>query len=416
MRITHFGHRAALLIMLMLTLTMLSVNLRADQGNCGGQVITLPFTDVMGSGFFCQIAAAYFSGLTNGTTRTTYSPGNNVSREQMAAFVTRTLDQSAKRGNPRAALGEWWTSSAILNAPTFTGYHNPQYLASDGLTVWVSNTQSDTVSRVDIRTSAVICTLTGIPSPQQIVIVGGWVFVASFQSPGSLYYTDMRQVSDGVIPALPADTGPNPVGVTFDGQALWTANSGGGPGSGSITRITPIGLGTSTFTTGFSQPAGILFDGANLWVTDKGDTSLKRVDKNTGTVLQTTALSGAVSIPIFDGTNLWIPCGGIGQLGIPDKVFVVRGVGDLTGTVLAELTGNGLNGAFQAAFDGERVCVTNASGQSVSLWRATDLSPITSVNVAEGSGRNPRGVCSDGTHFFVGVRSASGGSGLVARL
>jgi hypothetical protein len=113
MRINQIRHRIALLITLVLTVAIFSVNLRADQGNCGGQVISVPFTDVIGSGFFCQIAAAYFSGLTNGTTTTTYSPGNSVTREQMAAFVTRTLDQSLKRGNPRAALGEWWTNSSV---------------------------------------------------------------------------------------------------------------------------------------------------------------------------------------------------------------------------------------------------------------------------------------------------------------
>ncbi len=46
----------------------------ADTGTCGGAMVTLPFTDVAGNIFFCQIAEAYFSGLTNGTTPTTYSP------------------------------------------------------------------------------------------------------------------------------------------------------------------------------------------------------------------------------------------------------------------------------------------------------------------------------------------------------
>jgi len=62
----------------------------------------LPFTDVMGSPFFCQIAEAFFSGLTNGTSATTFSPSQNVTREQMAAFTTRTMDQSLKRGSRRA--------------------------------------------------------------------------------------------------------------------------------------------------------------------------------------------------------------------------------------------------------------------------------------------------------------------------
>src|SRR4026209_1440598 len=159
MKIKHLSLRIALLIMLMLTLTIFSTQLRADTGTCGGEGVTLPFTDTMGNFFFCQIAAAYFSGLTNGTTATTYSPGASVPREQMAAFVTRTLAPSLKRGHTRAALGQRWTNKTILRKETFTGYHNPLFLASDGLTLWVSNNQGNTVSRVDIKTGELICTL-----------------------------------------------------------------------------------------------------------------------------------------------------------------------------------------------------------------------------------------------------------------
>jgi hypothetical protein len=98
-----------MLISLMVTLTVLSSKMKADTGSCGGVSITLPFTDVMASFFFCQIAAAYFSGLTIGTSATTYSPSENVNREQMAAFITRTLDQSLKRGSERAVTNEWFT-------------------------------------------------------------------------------------------------------------------------------------------------------------------------------------------------------------------------------------------------------------------------------------------------------------------
>jgi len=177
---------------------------------------------------------------------------------------------------------------------------------------------------VDIKTGTVICTLEGITSPEQIVIVSGYVFVASLQSPGSIYYASIAETTDGMMSQLTAGLGPNPVGITFDGQNLWTANNGTGPGTGSISRLPQVQGGVvTTFTAGFSQPRGILFDGANLWVTDAGDTSLKRVDTTTGAVLQTIALSGTVGHPVFDGANLWIPCGA--------KVFVVRGVGGWRG-------------------------------------------------------------------------------------
>jgi hypothetical protein len=79
--------RLVLLASLVMGLTLISTRLHADTGTCGGQSITLPFTDVTSSPFFCQIAEAFFSGLTNGTSPTTYSPSSPVPREQMAAFI-----------------------------------------------------------------------------------------------------------------------------------------------------------------------------------------------------------------------------------------------------------------------------------------------------------------------------------------
>jgi hypothetical protein len=92
------------MIALISIVTAGSVCLRADTGTCGSQMIMLPLTDVLSNNiFFCSRAEAYFSALANGTTATTYSPGNDVSREQMAAFITGTLDRSLKRGSRRAS-------------------------------------------------------------------------------------------------------------------------------------------------------------------------------------------------------------------------------------------------------------------------------------------------------------------------
>ena len=96
--------RSVVLFLLMASLTAFSIKTKADAGSCGGATINVPFTDVAASGFFCQIAAAYFSGLTNGTSATIYNPSQAVTREQMAAFITRTMDQSLKRGSDRAGV------------------------------------------------------------------------------------------------------------------------------------------------------------------------------------------------------------------------------------------------------------------------------------------------------------------------
>jgi hypothetical protein len=111
MKVTrHLTCRFTLVITLMLIITIASGRLRADTGTCGSATITLPFTDVPSSNvFFCSIAEAYFSALTNGTTPTTYNPSDPVLRDQMAAFITCTMDQSLKRGSRRAALDQYWT-------------------------------------------------------------------------------------------------------------------------------------------------------------------------------------------------------------------------------------------------------------------------------------------------------------------
>jgi hypothetical protein len=74
-----------------------------------------------------------------------------------------------------------------------------------------------------------------------------------------------------------------------------------------------------------------------------------------------------------------------------------------TGSVIATLSGNGLNNPLQAAFDGQRILVTNFGGSSVSLWRAADLSPIGTFSVGDTTG----GACSDGTYFWIVLQGSS---------
>jgi len=69
------------------------------------------------------------------------------------------------------------------------------------------------------------------------------------------------------------------------------------------------------------------------------------------------------------------------------------------------LSGNGLNGPNQAAFDDQRILVTNNSGNSVSLWKAAHLTPIGAFST--GSGTNPTGACSDGTYFWITLQNTS---------
>jgi len=146
-----FIHRGRHLTLLLAALLLLPIdNAHADTGMCNGTSIDLPFTDVQGNPFFCNIAAAFFSGLTNGTTATTYTPATDVTREQMAAFISRTQEQALRRSSRRAALKQWWTPSDIPStALTGVGSQsNPRGAECDGADVWVAREASDGVARI----------------------------------------------------------------------------------------------------------------------------------------------------------------------------------------------------------------------------------------------------------------------------
>lgn len=356
---------------------------RADTGICGGVNTTLPFTDVTGKAFFCQIAAAYFSGLINGTTPTTYSPDDIVTREQMAAFTTRTLDQSLKRGSRRAALKQWATPKSIPLTATTTVGLGALHVAADGTDIWVANLNSDSVSRVRASDGKLLENWTGVDA-LDVLVARGRVYVLGNGNPGHLYQFDPRQPAGAVT--LLATVGPYPMRMATDGEFIWVVNGGLGAIDGSVSRVHPDTGAVQTFTDGLADPSSLLYDGAHIWVTSYNN-GLHRL-KRDGSIGLTVPGPGFAH-PVFDGTNIWVP--GLSA----DSVTVVRAA---TGAIVATLSGNGLRFPTNTAFDGQRILVTNQSGESVSLWRATDLTPLGSFSTGDNV---PKGACSDGINFWI---------------
>lgn len=388
---------AALMISVMLALSIAASRMNADTGTCGGQMITLPFTDVPSSNvFFCSIAEAFFSSLTNGTTTTTYGPASNVPREQMAAFVSRTLDQSLKRGSMKAVTEKWWTPQGVSITTTVIG-SGPRQVKFDGTDVWVANETSGTVTRVRPSDGKVLDTWTGATNAFGILSALGRIFITGATNPGSLYILNPGD-PPGTVGTLSSTLGTNAAGIAFDGLRIWTANT---IGSVSIVAFGPDSV--TTVSTGFTQPLGILYDGANMWVTDTVGNLLKL--NPDGSIAQTITVGAAPAFPVFDGTNIWVPNFS------SNSVSVVR-VKDAGGNplatcfVLATLTGNGLNAPVTATFDGERILVAD-NGGGVSLWKAADLSPLGAFPTEAGIG--PYGACSDGLNFFITNRSFTPG-------
>ena len=386
-----FSYRAMMLLALMSLITVASTRLQADTGSCGGVNVTLPFTDLAGNGFFCQIAAAYFSGLTNGTSPTTFSPRDFVTREQMAAFISRTLDQSLKRGSQRAVTKNNGTPQTVTSLALTPVGSDPQLVEFDGTDLWVANLSSHSVMRIRPGDGKLLGTWTGATFGIGIVAAMGKIFITGGTNPGSLYLIDPTQLP-GAVTTVTGSLGISPLGIAFDGSRVWTANAGG---SVSIVALNPTSV--TTVSTGFSNLQGILYDGSNIWVTDVGAGTLLKLNSD-GSIAQTINVGNNPKFPVFDGTNIWVPNR------LSNSLTVVR-VRDAVGNplanafVLATLTDNGLNTPVVGAFDGERILVTNGPGNIVSLWKAADLSPLGSFST--GISSVPTGACSDGLNFWI---------------
>lgn len=397
MKLNHsISLKAALLGALIITLSLVSSSMRADtpipsdSGICNGSNVTIPFTDVGSSIFFCDIAEAYFSGLTFGTKPVQYSPGAPTPRDQMSAFVSRTLDQAVKRSVRRTAMRQTWTTQVAGNLGltdlTNVGV-SPHFVAPDGADLWVASEFFGTVARVRASDGKLLETWTGADKAYDVLPAMGKVFVIGHTDPGTLYRIDPTQPA-GAVSTVATTLSDGPFAMAYDGERIWVACFSGV----SIITLSPFTI--TNVTAGFTTPDGVIFDGTSIWVTDFGDNKLKKLNSD-GSIALAVNVGASPSYPAFDGINIWVP----NFDSSPASVTVVRATGGLSGTVIATLTGNGLGTPFQAAFDGERVLVTNLNSHSVSLWKASNLTAIGSFPT--GASTFPQGVCSDGVNFWI---------------
>jgi hypothetical protein len=361
---------------------------------CGGVDYPFPYTDVSGVGAaFCPpIMEAYVTGVSKGTTPTTFSPNETVTRVQMASFLQRSFDQGLARTSRRAALNQWWTPENTGGMQTISLGGDPTICAADGENIWIT-TESD-VMQVQASTGKIVGTWTGATTGYGVVMATGKVFIAGQVTPGTLYSIDPTQPPPGAVTVASTGIGDAPTGIAFDGSHLWTANE-----TGSVTRIDPQSPTIhTTYSTGFELPYGILYDGANIWVTDLVAGTLLKLDKN-GNILQTVTVGQEPNFPASDGENIWVP-----NVGSNSVTVVQASTGNVVATISQDDT-NLLNSPSAVTFDGERMLVTNANGAgSVTVFKAADLSFI--ANVTIGSGAIPFGACSDGINFWVPLVAA----------
>jgi hypothetical protein len=358
------------------------------QKMCGGQTYPFPYTDVSGVGAaFCPgIMEAYVTGVSKGTTPTTFSPNDNVTRLQMTTFLQRSLDQGSTRASRRTVLKQLWQTNYYPQINTSPG-GSPVFCAADGETIWVAS--EGEVDQFQASSGKFLGTWTGTTKSWPIAVIPGLIITADNGTPNGVYYIDPTH-SFGPLSASFTLPGGGASSIAYDGVYIWIASF-----SGSVSLFPPLGVVPKTYTAGFSQPVGLVYDGTQMWVTDYGAGTLLPVARD-GTIGTPVTVGAGPEQPAFDGENIWVP----NYLG--NSITVVQASsGKVVATILSDGINN-LSGPEQASFDGERVLVTNHVGSSITLFKAADLSVIGNAIFFDA----PYGVCSDRSHFWITFTNA----------
>jgi len=186
---------------------------RVVQDQCG------PFTDVT-PGFCPYVLELYYLGITAGTSATTFSPDDPLTRGQGAVFIAKGLNQALVRSSRRAALGQWWTTTPSWGSAVTTVGVTPLFIVCDGQDVWTANFTDSSVSRVRAGDGKLLETWTGAEGAFGVLAAMGRVFVTGTTQEkslaGRLYVLDPSQpaVNLAVVAGMPPWPPPIWTGVS----------------------------------------------------------------------------------------------------------------------------------------------------------------------------------------------------------
>jgi S-layer family protein len=396
--------RRLLIPLLFLSAVLAGAATRIVQDQCG------PFTDV--SPAICPyVLEMYYLGITAGTSPTTYSPDNPVTRGQAAVFVSKGVNQAIARSSRRAALQQWRTGDPFLltnsmmnTSPLPTPLDDFEAMTCDGTDLWMA--VSGSVDRVRASDGRPVETWTVAGTSTSVLWAVGKIFVGTIAPagpglPGSLFLLDPSQPAGAGTKVADLTNYPN--ALAFDGYAIWAS------ADQSVSIISPGSAPpwpVTTVTAGFQRLTGLVNDGTNIWAVDDGACALLRLDVNAA-ITQTVSLGPAhcgLGPAIFDGANIVVSQLGVGVVAVHAD----------DGAVVASQPVTSLDPG-RLAFDGERILVVGrGSNQSyfpaLAILRASDLTILSQWIYDPFNGPLLRGAASDGVSLFTTLYTAGAGS------
>ena len=326
-----------------------ATQIKAGQGTDNFVYTTTPyFTDVpVTDPYFKYIQKLKDLNIT--TMSGTYIPSEDVTRDQMAAFLARAFLGMVNtfqmgggiQGNRLSLFNTVTTIAGYARSADGTGaeasFFFPRGITTDGTNSYVVDTNNSIIRKIAIS-SGIVTTVAG--SARTYGSADGIGSAASFKYPTgiatdgiNLYVADSSNstirkivISTGAVTTLAGAAGApgwtngvgaaarftSPGGITTDGTNLYVVDGGSSTirkiviATGAVTTLAGTtgfmgsadGIGSAA---SFEFPTGITTDGTNLYVADSGNNTIRKIVISNGTV---TTLAGSPGIAGFaDGVG-----------------------------------------------------------------------------------------------------------------
>jgi peptide/nickel transport system substrate-binding protein len=195
------------------------------------------------------------------------------------------------------AIGLVDTGQGVLYDRVHLPLAGPGPMATDGQTVWVTDTVDNTLLAVDTAHSQVANTISVGQGPAGVAIGEGavWVTSSGFRSVARV---DRR--SDKVVDTIGVGNGPT--AVATGAGSVWVTNRLDGtvsvinPQTDAITATVPVG----------GQPASIVVVGDAVWVANQSSATVARIDARTDQVVATIPVGDLPSALAYADGAVWV--------------------------------------------------------------------------------------------------------------
>ena len=163
--------------------------------------------------------------------------------------------------------------------------------------VWVTNTNDNTVTRINPAHNTIQQTIRVGAGPTGVAVGGGAVWVANgLDGTVSRINPDTDQVVDTVW------TGNGPSGVAYGEGAVWVTNSL----DGTVTRIDPDAAETRTTFPAVIGAAAVAVDFDRIWIASPPTASVVELDPRSGQVLKRIPVGDEPSAIAVGGNAVWV--------------------------------------------------------------------------------------------------------------